>query len=49
MVKEEHVVTETEGGDCCWQCSTAANSAVPYPCPTLQRAAELENISPTGA
>lgn len=49
MVREEHAVTETEVGDCCFQCTAAAGEAVTYPCPTMQRAIELENISPTGA
>ena len=49
LVKETHIITETENGDCCFPCSSAAESAVPYPCPTLQRAIELEAISPTGA
>jgi hypothetical protein len=48
-VEEEHVVTETPGGLCCFTCSSAAAETVTYPCPTLQRAYELENISPTGA
>lgn len=49
MVQEKHVVTEAACGLCCFTCSTEANEAVAYPCPTLLRAYELENISPTGA
>lgn len=46
MVRESHVVTETEHGPYCWTCTVASGIDTPHPCATLTRAEELDAMTP---
>ena len=46
QVHENHVVTETDHGNYCWTCTLATGNDTPYPCPTLARAKELDDMTP---
>lgn len=46
MVHEGHITTEAEGGIYCWTCTVASGTATPHPCPTMDRAEELDAMTP---
>lgn len=46
QVRENHVITETDHGNYCWTCTLASGTDTPHPCPTIDRAVELDAITP---